>query len=92
MALNPCRECGHQISSTAAACPKCGAPGPAAIAQPQPIAQPRRGTNPWMIIGWIIVLILLLPLATCFMAIGAGTYSDYAEESERQRQLREQAD
>ena len=26
MALTPCAECGHQISDTAAACPKCGAP------------------------------------------------------------------
>ena len=26
MALTACRECGHQISDTAAACPSCGAP------------------------------------------------------------------
>lgn len=26
MALIPCRECGHQISDTAASCPSCGAP------------------------------------------------------------------
>ena len=25
MALTTCRECGHQISDTAAACPSCGA-------------------------------------------------------------------
>lgn len=26
MPLTPCRECGHEISSEALACPKCGAP------------------------------------------------------------------
>ena len=28
MALIPCKECGHQVSKTAAACPKCGAKVP----------------------------------------------------------------
>lgn len=91
MALVPCRDYGHSISTTAPACPKCGAPGPAAqIHYAPPAPAPRRGTNPWMVIGWILLLLLLLPLATCVMVIGSGTYSDYQKESERQRQLREQ--
>ena len=28
MALMKCRECGHEISSEAASCPRCGAPKP----------------------------------------------------------------
>jgi hypothetical protein len=28
MALIPCKECGHQMSDAAPACPKCGAPKP----------------------------------------------------------------
>ena len=26
MALKPCKECGHEFSTSAKACPKCGAP------------------------------------------------------------------
>jgi len=26
MALQPCKECGHKVSTDAAACPSCGAP------------------------------------------------------------------
>ena len=26
MALHPCAECGHSVSTSAAACPSCGAP------------------------------------------------------------------
>ena len=27
--MKPCRECGHQVSEQAMACPQCGAPSPA---------------------------------------------------------------
>jgi hypothetical protein len=29
-AMKPCRECGHEVSEQAWACPNCGAPNPAA--------------------------------------------------------------
>lgn len=29
MSLNPCRECGHQVSVAAKTCPSCGTPHPA---------------------------------------------------------------
>jgi hypothetical protein len=32
MALAPCRECGAQVSTQAAACPRCGAPRPTDLA------------------------------------------------------------
>ena len=31
MGLQPCRECGHDTSTEAAACPKCGAPNPTGV-------------------------------------------------------------
>jgi endogenous inhibitor of DNA gyrase (YacG/DUF329 family) len=37
MALVPCRECGHQVSTEASACPSCGAPvvgTPAIVTRP----------------------------------------------------------
>jgi len=34
MALAPCRECGTDISSEAASCPKCGVPNPQGSARP----------------------------------------------------------
>lgn len=41
MALVPCRECGREISSSAAACPDCGYPGPHGVAEADP-APPER--------------------------------------------------
>ena len=35
MALLPCRECGEQVSTEAATCPRCGIPSPAGGAPPQ---------------------------------------------------------
>lgn len=83
MALISCRECGNQVSTEAPVCPKCGAP----VAR-QPVGRPmpeRKPTNPWMIIGWIIVLLLLLPLATCVMVIGGGAMGEYNREIERRQ-------
>lgn len=40
MALLYCPECGHQVSSQAAACPSCGHPLAPRRAQPLPAAQP----------------------------------------------------
>lgn len=71
MAMTHCRECGKDISDQASACPHCGAPRVAA-AQPAAIA-PRRSTNPWMIIGWIVLALILLPLATCMVMVGVGS-------------------
>ena len=42
MALTPCYECGHQISTAAASCPNCGAPTKPPP-QPQPEPQPEPG-------------------------------------------------
>lgn len=42
MALMPCFECGQQVSDTAAACPKCGAPvRKVGTAAPSPDSSPR---------------------------------------------------
>jgi TM2 domain-containing membrane protein YozV len=49
MPLSPCRECGHQVSSEATACPSCGVPNPSTEPpplnarhwEPQPPAQPQ---------------------------------------------------
>lgn len=39
MALDPCRECGKEISTEAQSCPHCGAPDPFLTAQWQSAAQ-----------------------------------------------------
>lgn len=89
MPLVPCRDCGHNISTTAPACPKCGSPGPAAqVRYAPPAPAPRRGTNPWMVIGWILLILMLLPLATCFMVVGGGAYSDYEKRVQEREQGR----
>lgn len=82
MALVTCPDCRREVSDAAPNCPQCGRPLHSA-----PIAdhQAKRPTNPWMIIGWILLLIILLPLATCVLLVGGGVsssaYSDYREKS-----------
>lgn len=54
--LIQCPDCGKSVSSAAISCNGCGAP----IA-----SRPVRRTSPWTIIGWILVVILILPVASC---------------------------
>lgn len=44
MALTKCLECGHEVSTSAAACPNCGAP--LKIAAPPPVAPPVAPPDP----------------------------------------------
>lgn len=50
MALIKCKECGNQLSSKAKACPGCG-------------AKPAKGVG---VLGWIFVIVIVLPLAWNF--------------------------
>lgn len=51
MALTPCRECGHVVSSAAAACPNCG-------------AKPKRKS---MLPGLLLIMLLLISLPSLFV-------------------------
>lgn len=70
--LAPCRVCGQEVSEYAEKCPKCGDPTARRYGR-----APRKPTNPWMVIGWIIVIALVLPIATCVSIIGGGAVKDY---------------
>lgn len=68
MTLHPCRECGQQVSTQAAACPHCGAPGPAAgrpvASRPSTAAKRRPLTTGGLIVLFLVVLVVaanLLP-------------------------------
>ena len=58
MALIKCKECGHAVSSTAAACPNCG-------------AAPRRGAS--RAIGLVVVGVALAALSWRFASIEADS-------------------
>lgn len=65
MALIECRECKHQISDQAQACPNCGAPvHPAAAAAPAPAAAPAAPRNN----GMRTVLVAIVVLVVAFLA------------------------
>ena len=83
MTLIACSECKKEISDLATACPSCGAPVRTPAARVEP---PRKGTSPWTIIGWVIVLLLVLPLATCFLGIAGGQYGEYKKRAEAAQQ------
>ena len=67
MALAPCPECGHKVSTQAASCPACGYPmqGTRNVAQQPPAMQsPRVWSNAifalgaWLITPWIAKLVV----------------------------------
>lgn len=82
MAIISCPECGRQVSSTAPTCPGCGAK----ISSAQLLPAKKR-SNPWMIIGWIFLAIIILPLAMCtgalVLGVGGKSYSDYREKAKQ---------
>ena len=56
MSLQPCPECGAQVSTLAKSCPSCGGPPPQ---EPRaPISK-----KPWIVFGLIVVLAVALGLA-----------------------------
>lgn len=62
MALVKCIECGSEISDQAIACPRCGAPGPAA-GQINVRAAPRRKARAWpWVLGSIIFGIVVMAM------------------------------
>lgn len=73
MALVPCSECGAQISTAAAACPKCGAPA----SKEPPLA--KKGGSYWWL--WIPVIAF-----AAFMTLGwSESRKPGAEEKSRLR-------
>jgi hypothetical protein len=70
MALIPCPECKTEVSSAAAACPKCGHP----IAAPTtPPPQPQRVVgaidmrDPVHVVGVVIAVVMLIAIVIWFL-------------------------
>jgi len=68
MALIKCKECGHQVSDTAMACPACGArisgdPVPVQGGGSSPVRVVRAGFK-WEVIGAVGVIIGVILFAT----------------------------
>ena len=89
MALLPCSECGQQISDTAAACPKCGAPiGKAGTATrspdsppPPPIQQATPQKRKRVSPALVAILVLLVG------GVGYFFYQQRVEEEAREQAL-----
>lgn len=63
--LAPCRVCGQMVSEYAPACPKCGDPTARRYGN-----EARKKMNPWIIIGWIILLPFVLVVGSCIGILG----------------------
>ncbi len=83
MAVISCPDCGHDVSTSAPACPHCGRPSPAGMtpiaAVPGPPLQEQtlwQGTPSWMLlVGKIVVIVLTLialPIVAHFVAVAAS--------------------
>lgn len=96
MAIQPCPDCGKDVSTMAPACPHCGYPmaGPSATPPPATsppippppqyvVAPPKKGTSPWTVIGWIVLILFCLVLYSCVktamrIADAAAPNGDYS--------------
>lgn len=73
MALIECDECGAEVSSKAAACPKCGNPLAEPIAPPPPQAE--QGFNYMFWIGLPVALVV------AFLSIGYISYQAHGGDA-----------
>ncbi|MBX9626940.1 MAG: zinc ribbon domain-containing protein [Gemmataceae bacterium] len=79
MALNPCHECGKDVSSSAAACPHCGAP---------PKAEPVVTTKKFRLKRWLPVLLI----AGVVIGGGAVLVNAFGDLDKEYAKGREQSD
>ncbi|WP_083769498.1 zinc ribbon domain-containing protein [Salisediminibacterium selenitireducens] len=66
MALTPCPECGHSVSTRAKSCPNCGYPfmetrqAPPIIQEPHHEPERESGIGFWGVVGAVVIAILLV--------------------------------
>jgi uncharacterized membrane protein YvbJ len=73
MALTPCYECGVEMSTAAAACPKCGAPNKSTQPQDAKPAKPAAKTRP-------VFKVLAVILVALFVFAKIATNNDQSEK------------
>ena len=83
MALIKCHECGNEVSTTAKACPKCGAE----VKEPIKLSKPVWSTRTKLIRWGLIVAVLLFPLGAIFYS--ASNYQSPYPEGYKTPQERE---
>lgn len=86
MALVKCAECGNEVSTSAASCPKCGAPSPTVAALQQQMQQRHQRAKPWRLgsaaaivlglFGWAGMIVGVVPVdgtaGICFAIVVCG--------------------
>lgn len=79
MSIRLCRECGHQVSTEAAACPKCGVSEPGRNLQQgekiSPEARAKAATNIGcivVVIGFAVLALLVILLLVGYAIFGGG--------------------
>jgi len=74
MAIQPCRECGKDVSTEAPACPHCGTPNPIDVPTPAPSVAPaktKRRRWPWIALGAFALLAMCTTMNQ--LRSGSGT-------------------
>ena len=72
MTLVKCVDCGNDVSTSAASCPKCGAPGPTVAAIQQQLREQHERSKPYRLgaaaaislgmLGWVGLILDLVPV------------------------------
>ena len=80
MALEPCRECGQQVSTEAAACPHCGTRDPTGKVKQKLQQQQKRATKGCLMVGGglFIFLAIIWVLSALGLFLDRGETGAYA--------------
>ena len=89
MALTSCAECGQQVSTSAKACPHCGAPGPAVPPLP---GTPTRPTKSSYVPGWVVLLTFIGLAVGIWWMVGGSVDSPPAPQPKIETQAGKDAD
>lgn len=91
MALQPCRECGQQVSTEAASCPHCGTPNPTGIPPKQkPAEKEKAGCGKAGCLGLIVFAMIVWAIGELGGGGSEPSPEEVARAAERDRMFNAQ--
>lgn len=76
MGLSNCPDCGHQVSDSAAACPKCGRPGSRG-GPPTSTVIVKKGSSAGGVFGGLFLFFVGVPVMLLGSCVGCAMFGSY---------------